>query len=187
MNNEANYNFMTDTPANIFVGIGWDVNRASQDDEFDLDASAFLLGEDGNVESCRDFVYYNNTKSANGAVVHTGDNRTGEGEGDDEAITVDFSMIPNSVKSIVFTVSIYDAENRKQNFGMLDNAYIRLYDEELGELFRYDLGDTFSSETAVVFGLLYRDEDRKWHFKSIGDGFNGGIVALSLLYGVFKK
>ncbi len=188
MSIRSDYNFSSGAPSNVFVGVGWDISRSSDTGEFDLDACAFLLGENGRVASARDFVYYNNMKSGSGAVVHTGDNRTGEGEGDDEAIIVDFSSLPEDVKSIVFTVSIYEADNRKQNFGMIDNAYIRLYDEDLGELFRYDLGDAFSSETAVVFGALYLDdEDGEWKFKIIGEGFNGGILALSLRYGVFKK
>lgn len=171
----------------MFAGLGWDVNRAEGDEQpFDLDASAFLLTEDGKVSDADDFIYYNHLKHPSGAVIHTGDNRTGEGEGDDEAIIVDFSKLPPNIVKIVFTISIYEAADRNQTFGQVKNAYIRIYDEELGELFRYDLGESFSDETAIVFGEISLD-DGEWKFHAIGEGFNGGILALSLRYGVFKK
>ena len=173
--------------ANVFVGLGWDVNRTGDESlTFDLDASAFLVGVNGRVKSSQDFVYYNNLKHPSGAVTHTGDNRTGEGEGDDEAIMVDLSCIPDYVEKIVFTVSIYEAADKGQTFGQVKNAYIRFYDEDLGELFRYDLGESFSDETAVVFGELRR-ENGEWNFHASGEGYNGGILSMSLRYGVFKK
>ncbi len=171
----------------MFAGLGWDVNRDEGDDRvFDLDASAFLLSSDGKVLSSTDFIYYNNLKHPSGAVTHTGDNRTGEGEGDDEAILFDFSKMPDYVERVVITASIYEAADRDQTFGQIKNAYIRIYDEELGELFRYDLGETFSDETAVVFGEIVR-EDGQWKFHAIGEGYKGGILTMSLKYGVFKK
>ena len=183
------YSFTQENPdiTNMFAGLGWDVNR-DENDVFpiDLDACAFLLGQDGRVTSASDFIFYNNLKHPTGAVVHTGDNRTGEGEGDNEAILVDFKKLPPDIVKIVFTVSIYEAADRDQTFGSVHNAYIRIYDEELGELFRYDLSETFSDKTAVVFGEITLDNG-EWRFHAIGEGYNGGILALSLRYGVFKK
>ncbi len=170
----------------VFVGVGWDVKKDDFEADFDLDASAFLLGENGLVSSAPDFIYYRNLKHPSGAVVHSGDNVTGDGEGDDEAITVDFAALPENVEKIAFTVSIYEAYERKQNFGQVKNAYIRFYDEDLGELFRYDLGEEFSDDTAVVFGELVK-KDGQWAFKAVGEGLQGGIIALSRRYGVFRK
>ncbi len=170
----------------VFVGLGWDVNEEEFDSHFDLDASAFLLAADGRVTGSSDFIYYKNLKHPSGAVVHTGDNVTGEGEGDDEAIIVNFLDVPDYVERIVFTVSIYEAVDRGQSFGQVSNAYIRLYDEEIGELFRYDLVSSFKDYAAVIFGEFVR-EGGTWKFRSIGEGCPGGIVTLSLKYGVFKK
>ncbi len=169
----------------IFVGLGWDVSDDAQS-VYDLDASAFLLDATGRVSAAPDFIYYNNLEHPSGAVVHTGDNRTGEGEGDDEAITVDLAAVPENIEKILFTVSIYEADERGQTFGQVKNAYIRFYDEEEGELFRFDLGEDFSNETAVVFGELYK-KDGEWKFNALGQGYQGGLVSLSLRYGVFKK
>lgn len=188
MSTENKEKFICETPANVFVGIGWDSNRdGDSSDAFDVDLCAFLLGKEGRVSDLRDLIYFKNTRSKDNSVVHSGDNVTGEGEGDDEAITVDFESVDENVSSIAFAASIYKAAEKEQNFGMLQNAYIRLYDEEMGELFRYDLSKEFPNDSAVVFGELSRDEDGKWKFSSIGDSFGGSIVALSVLYGVFSK
>lgn len=168
----------------LLVGLGWDTNKYDGGDAFDLDASVFLLSGNGKVASDADFVYYGNLKHSSGGVTHMGDNLTGEGDGDDEEIKVDLSMIPTSVEKIGFTVTIYEAEERKQNFGQVENAYIRIVDEDTNtELIRYDLGEDFSIETAVVVGELYRNQG-EWKFNAIGSGFQGGLSALCQNYGV---
>lgn len=168
----------------IFVGLGWDVNSFDTGADFDLDASAFLLNASGRVAQASDFVFYGNLNHPSGAVTHTGDNLTGEGEGDDEAIMVDLSLVPGSVEKIAFTATIYDADARKQTFGQVNNAYIRIYDEVTGqEILRYDLGEDFSIETAVVFGELYRNNG-EWKFNAIGSGYQGGLAALCRSFGV---
>lgn len=170
----------------IFVGLGWDVGS---DDEvpFDLDASAFLLGSDGKVTQASDCIFYRNLRHPSSSVVHTGDNTTGIGEGDVEAILVDLTAVPKDIKSIVFTVSIYEADERRQTFGQVKNAYIRIYDQvEFREVFRYDLGEEFSTETSVIFGELVRDGD-DWKFEADGQGFQGGLISLCARYGVFSK
>ncbi len=169
---------------NIFVGLGWDVNAFDTGADFDLDASAFLLNSAGKVSDIGDFIFYKNLVHRSGAVTHTGDNLTGEGEGDDEAIMVDLSKIPAGVEKIAFTATIYDAENRRQTFGQVANAYIRIYDQVTGkEILRYDLGEDFSVETAVVFGELYK-HNNDWKFNAIGSGYQGGLAALCRSYGV---
>ena len=168
----------------ILIGLGWDTNKYDGGADFDLDAAAFLLGESGKVPSDADFVFYGNLKHASGAVEHTGDNLTGAGEGDDEVIRVDLSKIPANIAKIGFTVTIYDAEARSQNFGMVSNAYIRIVnDGNNTELIRYDLGEDYSVETAVVVAELYRHGE-EWKFNAIGSGFAGGLKALCLNYGV---
>lgn len=168
----------------LLIGLGWDVNKYDGGGEFDLDAAAFLCAENGKVRSDADFVFYSNTKHASGAVEHTGDNRTGEGEGDDEAIQVDLSLVPADITTISFTATIYDAENRHQNFGQVSNAYIRVVDQANGtELIRYDLGEDFSIETAIVVGSLYRNGS-EWKFNAVGSGFQGGLHALCQNFGV---
>ena len=168
----------------IFVGLGWDVNSFDTGADFDLDASAFLLTASGKVGQSTDFVFYGNLNHPSGAVTHTGDNLTGEGEGDDEAIMVDLSLVPENIMKIAFTATIYDAEARRQTFGQVNNAYIRIYDEVTGqEILRYDLGEDFSVETAVVFGELYRNNG-EWKFNAIGSGYQGGLAALCGSYGV---
>ena len=140
----------------ILVGLGWDTNSRDTGAEFDLDASAFLLGASGKVENEKNFVFYNNLTSADGSVVHTGDNRTGEGEGDDEAIKIDLSKISPNVKEIDIVVTIHEANARRQNFGMVKNSFMRIVDERSGkEIARYDLEEDFSTETAVSFGKIY--------------------------------
>ena len=168
----------------ILVGLGWDVNRYDGGLDFDLDAAAFLLTSDGKVGSDNDFVFYGNLKHLSEAVVHQGDNLTGEGEGDDEQILVDLEKIPAEISKVAFTVTIYDADVRKQNFGQVSNAFIRIVDESTGtELIRYDLGEDFSIETAVVVGELYRNNS-EWKFSAIGSGFQGGLNALCKNFGV---
>lgn len=180
------YKFTADN-CRFFVGLGWDVKSAGDShEEFDLDASAFLLSWNDSVLNASDCVYFNNLKHPSGAVEHTGDNRTGEGEGDDEAILVDLSKMPKDVTKIVFAATVYEGEERHQSFGQVKNAYIRLYDEELGELFRFDLAENFTDETAVIFGVL-RKLDDEWIFSADGRGFGGSIVSLCTRYGVFRK
>jgi tellurium resistance protein TerD len=166
------------------VGLGWDVNRYDGGYDFDLDAAAFLLGENGKVPSDDEFVFYGNLKHKSGSVEHMGDNLTGSGEGDDEQIMVDLAKVPSNVSRIVFTVTIYDSDVRKQNFGQVSNSFIRIVDETNGsELIRFDLGEDFSIETAVVVGELYR-HNGDWKFNAVGSGFSGGLRALCLQYGV---
>lgn len=168
----------------LIVGLGWDTNKYDGGADFDLDAAAFLLGDNGKVPSDSDFIFYSNLQHSSGAVVHTGDNLTGEGDGDDEVIKVDLSKVPASISKIDFTVTIYDAESRGQNFGQVSNAYIRVVDETPGtELIRYDLGEDFSVETAVVVGEMYRNNG-EWKFNAIGSGFSGGLAALCRNFGV---
>ena len=168
----------------ILVGLGWDVNKYDGGADFDLDASVFLLGANGKAKSEQDFVFYGNQKHVSGSVVHCGDNRTGEGDGDDEQIIVDLSTVPADVEKIDFTVTIYEADERKQNFGQVSNAFIRIMNETGSEeLIRYDLSEDFSIETAVVVGELYRNNG-EWKFSAIGSGFSGGLAALCNNYGL---
>ena len=168
----------------IMVGLGWDINAFDSGADFDLDAAAFLLGADGKCPSDKEFVFYGNLSHATGAVVHQGDNLTGAGEGDDEQILVDLSKVPANIDKVAFTVTIYEAESRHQNFGQVSNAFIRLVDEANGqEMVRYDLGEDFSIETAVVVGELYRNNG-EWKFNAIGSGFQGGLAALCAHYGI---
>ncbi|GGN98933.1 TerD family protein [Saccharibacillus kuerlensis] len=168
----------------VRIGLGWDTNKYSSGMDYDLDASVFLLHEDGRAKGIEDFVFYNNPKTPNGAVVHAGDNRTGEGEGDDEQIQVDFSLIPANISRLGIAVTIHDAESRSQNFGQVSNAFVRVVDEENNrEVLRYDLGEEFSVETAVVICELYRHGE-DWKFQAIGSGFSGGLAALCKNYGL---
>jgi tellurium resistance protein TerD len=168
----------------VMIGLGWDVNRYSGGFDFDLDAAAFLLGASGKVVSDEDFVFYGNLKHQSEGVMHMGDNLTGEGDGDDEQILVDLSKLPASVEKVAFTVTIHEADKRNQNFGQVSNAFIRIVNETTGqEAIRYDLGEDFSIETAIVVGELYR-KDREWRFNAIGSGFQGGLRALCLNFGV---
>lgn len=168
----------------LLIGLGWDVNKYDGGADFDLDASAFLAGENGKVSSDSDFVFYGNLKHVSESVIHTGDNRTGEGEGDDEVIEVELSKVPANVARIAFTVTIYEAENRNQNFGQVSNAYIRVVNQETDqELIHFDLGEDFSVETAVVVAELYR-YNGEWKFNAIGSGYSGGLAALCRDYGV---
>ena len=168
----------------VMVGLGWDVNSYDTGGDFDLDTAAFLLGDSGKVKDSGDFVFYGNLKHSSGGVEHLGDNLTGAGDGDDEQIKIDLSKLPESVVRVAFTATIYEAETRRQNFGMVSNAFIRICNEDTGEeLLRYDLGEDFSIETAVVFGELYKNNG-EWKFNAIGSGYQGGLAALCGNYGV---
>ena len=168
----------------IVVGLGWDVNAFDSGAAFDLDAAAFMVGGSGKCPTEKEFVFYGNLEHPSGSLKHLGDNLTRAGDGDDEQIKVDLAKLPPSVTHVAFTATIYDAEARRQNFGMVNNAFIRIYNEATGEeLLRYDLGEDFSIETAVVFGELYRNNG-EWKFNAIGSGYQGGLAALCANYGV---
>ncbi len=167
----------------ITVGLGWDA-RATDGAAFDLDASVFLVGADGRVRADADFIFYNNLKSSDGSVEHLGDNLTGEGEGDDEQVNVGLATVPADVQKAVFAVTIHEAEGRKQNFGMVSNAFIRVVNQDGGtEIARYDLSEDASTETAMIFGEIYRHGE-EWKFKAIGQGFAGGLGPLARHHGV---
>ena len=168
----------------IMVGLGWDVNAFDSGADFDLDAACFMLGANGKCPTEQEFIFYGNLEHNTGAVKHMGDNLTGAGDGDDEQVLVDLTKIPANVDKIAFTVTIYDAESRRQNFGQVSNSFIRIVDDATGtELIRYDLGEDFSIETAVVVGELYR-HNGEWKFNAIGSGFQGGLAALCGHYGI---
>ncbi|WP_431823871.1 TerD family protein [Burkholderia sp. F1] len=167
----------------VLVGLGWDP-RVTDGTEFDLDASVFITGESGKVLSDAGFIFYNNKKSADGSVEHLGDNRSGQGEGDDEQVVVKLTGLAADVKKLVFAVTIHDAESRKQSFGQVSNAYIRVVNKADGkEIARYDLSEDASTETAMIFGELYRHND-EFKFKAIGQGFAGGLKPLAEAHGV---
>ena len=169
---------------NVVVGLGWDTNAYDTGSDFDLDAAAFCLTDSGKVSSQNDVVFFGNLNHQSGAVSHLGDNLTGAGDGDDEQIKIDLSKIPAEITKIAFTVTIYEAEARRQNFGQVSNAFVRIFDENTGEeLLRYDLGEDFSIETAVVFGELYKNAE-EWKFNAIGSGYQGGLAALCNMYGI---
>ena len=181
----GNVNLSKENPnlSKVIVGLGWDP-RATDGAAFDLDASGFLQKNDGKVRGDADFVFYNNLKSTDGSVVHLGDNTTGQGEGDDERLTVDLSKVPPEVDKISFCVTIHDAEARKQNFGMVGKAFIRCVDANgEKELARYDLSEDSSTETAMIFGELYR-AGTDWKFRAVGQGYNGGLGPLARSFGV---
>lgn len=162
----------------IHVGLGWDVNTTGGAD-FDLDASVFMVGASGKVEKQKNFVFFNNLQSPCGSVVHTGDNLTGEGDGDDESIKVTLSKVPADVQKLIFTVSIYEAQNRRQNFGQVENAFIRIEDEATGhEFLRFDLTENYSNASSVIVGEIYR-YNGEWKFNAVGNGVRdeiGGLV-----------
>jgi len=181
----GNVNLSKEAPGlnKIVVGLGWDA-RATDGAAFDLDASAFLVKMDGKVRSDSDFCFYNNKVVADGAVQHAGDNTTGAGEGDDETIKVELSKIPADLDKVVFAVTIHEAETRKQNFGHVNHAYIRVVNEEGGqEIARYDLSEDASVETSMIFGEIYRI-GADWKFKAVGQGFAGGLGPLASSFGV---
>jgi len=165
------------------IGLGWDA-RATDGAGFDLDASIFLLKSDGKVRADNDFIYYNNLKSSDGSVIHQGDNLTGDGDGDDEVVEVDLSKVPADVNKIAVTVTIHDAEARKQNFGQVSNAFMRIVNQDSNEeIARYDLSEDYSVETAMIFGTIYL-HNGEWKFKAIGQGYEGGLKALAVGYGI---
>lgn len=167
----------------LIVGLGWDP-RATDGKEFDLDGSAFLLNASGKVRSDADFVFYNNLKSADGSIVHSGDNRSGEGDGDDEKVTINLAGVPADVEKLSFAVTIHEGQQRGQNFGMVGKAYIRCVDADTNkEIARYDLSEDGSTETAMIFGEVYR-HGTEWKFKAIGQGFAGGLGPLATSFGI---
>ncbi len=169
---------------NVVVGLGWDTNVFDTGGAFDLDAAAFMLGDSGKTTRSEDFVFYGNLKDPSGAVQHLGDNLSGVGDGDDEQIIIDLTRVPENITHIAFTVTIYEADERNQNFGQVNNAFIRIFDQNNGEeLLRYDLGEDFSIETAAVFGELYK-HNGEWKFNAIGSGYQGGLAALCANYGI---
>lgn len=167
----------------VLVGLGWDP-RTTDGGEFDLDASAFLLTAAGKVRTDGDFIFYNQLKSVDGSVEHTGDNRSGVGDGDDEAVRVDLASVPAEVDKVVITVTIHDAERRRQSFGQVGNAFIRVVNEDTGvEVVRYDLSEDYSTETAMIFGELYRHSG-EWKFRAVGQGYAGGLAAMCAQFGI---
>ncbi len=171
------------TLTKLLIGLGWD-ERATSGQDFDLDASAFLLTALGKVRGDHDFIFYNQLKSADGSVEHTGDNRTGLGDGDDEVIKVDLTRIAPEIDKIAITVTIHDAALRGQNFGQVSNAFIRVVNEQTGaEVVRFDLAEDYSIETAMVFGEVYR-YNGEWKFRAVGQGYGGGLAAMCAQYGI---
>ncbi|MDR1049653.1 MAG: TerD family protein [Deltaproteobacteria bacterium] len=170
----------------IMIGLGWDA-RATDGAGFDLDASAFLLSENDKIKQPKDFIFYNNLASGDGSVEHTGDNRTGEGEGDDESIKVNLAAVPEHVRKIAVVVTIHEADVRRQNFGMVSNAFMRVINTENNqEIARFDLTEDMSTETAMIFGEVYR-HNGEWKFKAVGQGYSGGLAAMAANYGVSVK
>lgn len=167
----------------IFIGLGWEA-RSITGSNFDLDASAFLIGEDGKVKKDEDFIFYKNLNSDCGSVIHDGDNRTGDGDGDDETIKIFLEKVPAHTKKIVITVTIDEADIRKQNFGQVGSAYMRVVNSISDiEIARFDLSEDYSIETAMVFGEIYK-HNNEWKFKAIGQGFSGGLLEMCNIYGV---
>ena len=167
----------------VLIGLGWDA-RATDGVDFDLDASAFLLAANDKVRAETDFIFYNQTRSPEGSVEHTGDNRTGAGDGDDEAVKIDLAKVPAEVQKIAITVTIHDAESRGQNFGQVQNAFIRVVNDQTNvEIVRFDLNEDYSTETAMIFGELYR-HNGEWKFRAVGQGYNGGLSAMCRQYGI---
>lgn len=168
---------------NLIVGLGWDA-RPTDGADFDLDASAFMVKEDGKVRSERDFIFYNQLKSTCSSIEHTGDNLTGAGDGDDESIIVQLDKVPSDIQRIVFTVTIHDADVRKQNFGQVSSAYVRVVNKDSNnEVARFDLSEDVSIETAMTFGEIYK-HNGEWKFKAVGQGYAGGLAALARQYGI---
>lgn len=181
----GNVNLSKEAPglSKMIVGLGWDT-RATDGAGFDLDGAVFLVNAEGKVRSDADFVFYNNLKSTDGSVVHSGDNTTGAGEGDDETVAIDLSKVPADVDKIVLAVTIHDAEARKQNFGMVSKAFVRCINAAgNAEIARYDLSEDSSTDAAMIFGEVYR-AGSDWKFRAIGQGFKGGLGPLAKNYGV---
>jgi len=170
--------------AKITVGLGWDTNKYDGGKDFDLDVSVFAANGEGKVASEKDFIFFNNKQNENGSIIHSGDNRTGEGEGDDEQVRIDLPNVPANVEKIAFTITIYEAAERSQNFGQVSRAYARIVNEANNEeLIRFDLGEDFSIETGVVVGELYR-HGGEWKFSAIGSGYKDGLAGLCRDYGL---
>ena len=168
---------------NVKIGLGWDT-RSTDGQDFDLDASAFLLTDTGKVRGDADFIFYNNLRSSDGSVTHTGDNRTGDGEGDDESLVIELNKVPAEVTKVVFVVTIHDATTRRQSFGQVANAFIRLVNNDTNvEAARYDLSEDASTETAMLFGELYR-HNGEWKFRAVGQGYAGGLASVCAQYGI---
>ena len=163
------------TAPKFTIGLGWDTNTSSTGQAFDLDASVFILGENGKMLSDQHFVFYNNLRSPNDAVIHTGDNLTGDGDGDDEQVMVDLSKIDDNASEIIVVVTIHDAASRNQNFGQVRNSFVRIFDTNSNvELLNYELEEDFSIETAVEFGRIYK-RNNEWKFEAVGTGMKGGL------------
>lgn len=168
----------------VLVGLGWDTNKYDGAKDFDLDASVFILDATGKVGSDVDFIFYNNSKNSNSSIEHLGDNRTGAGDGDDEVVKIDLAGIPAGNDKVAFAITIHEAQERSQNFGQVSNAFVRIINEETGaEIIRYDLGEDFSVETAVIVGELYRN-GAEWKFSAVGSGFQDGLAGLCRNYGL---
>lgn len=168
---------------NVLVGLGWDA-RSTDGQDFDLDASVFMATENGKVPSDRHFIFYNQLVSPCGGVEHTGDNLTGDGDGDDESVIVCLDKVESNIKSLFITVTIHDAEARRQNFGQVSNAFVRIVNNDTSdEIVRFDLSEDYSTETAMVFGEIYR-HNGEWKFRAIGQGYTGGLYSLCQQYGV---
>lgn len=181
----GNVSLSKEAPAmtRVLIGLGWDA-RATDGADFDLDASVFMLTAAGKVRSDADFIFYNQLKSTCASVEHTGDNKTGSGDGDDEAVKVQLANVPAEITKLAFTVTIHDADARRQNFGMVSNAYMRVVNEDTNvEVARFDLTEDASTETAMVFGELYR-HNGEWKFKAVGQGYAGGLAAMARQFGV---
>lgn len=181
----GNVNLSKEAPSlkKLVIGLGWEP-RATDGASFDLDGSAFLLKADGKVRSDADFIFYNNLKSTDGSVTHIGDNTSGSGAGDDEKITIDLALVPPEIDKVTMGVTIHDADSRRQNFGMVGKAYIRCLDANGDkEIARYDLSEDSSTETAMIFGEIYR-HGTEWKFKAIGQGFAGGLGPLARSFGI---
>ena len=181
----GNVNLSKEAPdlTQMTIGLGWEP-RATDGQDFDLDAIAFLLNDAGKVRNDQDFIFFNNLKSSDGSVEHTGDNRTGEGDGDDEAIKVNLANVPSDVTKIAVCAIIYEGQARNQNFGQVADAFIRVVNDNGNtEIARYDLSEDSSTETAMIFGEIYRHND-EWKFRAVGQGFSGGLGPLAASYGV---
>lgn len=185
LNKGGNISLSKEAPglSRILIGLGWDV-RTTDGKEFDLDASAFLLGPTGKVRSDADFIFYNQLKSSDGSVEHTGDNRTGAGDGDDEAIKVELTKVPAEIDKIAVAVTIHDAAARGQNFGMVSGAFIRVVNQDNNvEITRFDLSEDASTETAMIFGEVYR-HGTDWKFRAVAQGYKSGLLGLCQQFGV---
>ena len=181
----GNVNLSKEAPGmtKVIIGLGWDP-RSTDGAAFDLDASVFVQNASGKVRSDADFIFYNNLKSTDGSIVHNGDNTTGQGDGDDETVTVDLSKVPADIDKLSFCVTIHEADSRRQNFGMVAKAFIRCVNANgNAEVARYDLSEDSSTETAMIFGELYRN-GADWKFKAVGQGFQGGLAPLARSFGV---